>query len=236
MKIELINYSEDAEVKIALAAKLCYASDVDKIQNNENTNEFVEKLKNMGHMSPFEHVSYSFLIEGISRVTSHQLVRHRLASYSQRSQRYVSHENFEYIIPPSLKNKTVIFDDRSEQKADCYYQECMEKIAGMYNVLSGVVDDEDARYILPNSCETKIVMTMNARELIHFFNERLCQRAQWEIRNMADEMLNLVKEVSPTIFKNVGPKCVELKKCPEGSMSCGKLNEMLKKYIQEQKK
>lgn len=230
MKIKLINYSENAEEKIALAAKLCYASDVDSIQDDKNINEFVDKLKNMGHMSPFEHISYSFLIEGISRVTSHQLVRHRLASYSQRSQRYVNHDNFEYITPPSLENKTVIFDDRSEQNAKYYYRECMKEISNMYRLLSEVVDDEDARYVLPNACETKIVTTMNARELIHFFNERLCQRAQWEIRDMADEMLKLAKEVSPIIFKNVGPKCIELEKCPEGKMSCGKLNEMLKKY------
>jgi thymidylate synthase (FAD) len=230
VKIKLINYSENAEEKIALAAKLCYASDVDSIQDDKNINEFVDKLKNMGHMSPFEHISYSFLIEGISRVTSHQLVRHRLASYSQRSQRYVNHDNFEYITPPSLENKTVIFDDRSEQNAKYYYRECMKEISNMYRLLSEVVDDEDARYVLPNACETKIVTTMNARELIHFFNERLCQRAQWEIRDMADEMLKLAKEVSPIIFKNVGPKCIELEKCPEGKMSCGKLNEMLKKY------
>ena len=230
MKIELINYSKSAEKKVALAAKLCYASDIEKIHNDENADKFVSKLKKMGHMSPFEHVSYSFLIEGISRVTSHQLVRHRLASYSQRSQRYVSHENFEYITPPSLKEKIVVFNDGSRQKAEYYYKKCMEKIAEMYNILGESIDDEDARYILPNACETKIVATMNARELIHFFNERLCQRAQWEIREMADEMLALVKKVSPIIFKNVGPKCVELGKCPEGSMSCGKLNEMLKKY------
>jgi len=106
----------------------------------------------------------------------------------------------------------------------------MKEISNMYRLLSEVVDDEDARYVLPNACETKIVTTMNARELIHFFNERLCQRAQWEIRDMADEMLKLAKEVSPIIFKNVGPKCIELEKCLEGKMSCGKLNEMLKKY------
>jgi thymidylate synthase (FAD) len=234
MKIELINYSENAEKKIALAAKLCYASDAERIYDDENVNEFVNKLKKMGHMSPFEHASYSFLIEGISRVTSHQLVRHRLASYSQRSQRYVSHDNFEYITPPSLENKTIIFDDRSEQNAKYYYRECMEKIADMYKLLSEAVDDEDARYILPNACETKIVATMNTRELIHFFNERLCQRAQWEIRNMAAEMLKSVKEVSPIIFKNVGPKCVELEKCPEGKMSCGKLNKMLQKYKEDE--
>lgn len=263
IRVDLINWTEDADSKVAFAAQLCYASDVTKIKHNldvfntekdledfgylskadditkkEDIHKFVERLRSMGHMSPFEHVSYSFFVEGISRVTSHQLVRHRLASYSQRSQRYIKHQDFDYIIPPSLEGKTVKIDSETEQDAVDYYQNCMKEISLMYNKLNealgdcGQLSNEEARYILPNACETKIVITMNARELMHFFNLRLCQRADWEIRGLAESMLSLVKKKTDCIFDGVGPKCVQLRKCPEGKLTCGKFAEMMEKYKQ----
>lgn len=235
MIVKLLKHSKNADNHIASAAKLCYASDTKMIFDEVNNNVFINRLKEMGHLSPFEHVSYTFYIEGISRVTSHQLVRHRLASYSQRSQRYVKHDNFDYVIPPSLEGKNVKVNSQ-EIDAVQYYKQCMDEISVMYNNLNnalgncGEISNQDARYVLPNACETRIFVTMNARELMHFLGERLCLRAQWEIRAMADKMLNLVKEVSPIIFNNIGPKCIALDGCPEGKMSCGKFKQLKEQY------
>jgi len=236
LKVELIKHTEDAESCVASAAKLCYAEDATTIFNDEDDSLFIKRLKDMGHLSPFEHASYTFYVEGISRVTSHQLVRHRLASYSQRSQRYVAHDNFEYVIPPSLVGMKVQLDDSEIVDAVEYYNQCMKEVAIMYNNLNnalgacGEESNQDARYILPNACETKIFMTMNARELMHFLEERLCLRAQWEIRGLADEILNNLQKVSPNIFENVGPKCIKLNGCPEGKMSCGEFKQIKEKY------
>jgi len=192
----------------------------------------------MGHLSPFEHASYTFLLEGVSRAMTHQLVRHRIASYSQRSQRYVAAEPFEYITPPSLEGKTVITAE-GPMHAPEFYREFMEHAYDVYQRLrealggSGEAANEDARYALPNAAETKIMLTMNARELFHLFSERLCMRAQWEFRRVADEMLRLVRKESPLIFRGAGPKCVRLNRCPEGKMSCGRFEEMKEKYSQK---
>ncbi|MBA7572757.1 Flavin-dependent thymidylate synthase [subsurface metagenome] len=179
------------------------------------------------------------MLEGISRALTHQLVRHRLASYSQRSQRYVTHETFDFIVPPSFEGKTVVTDEGEIDAVD-YYKDVMAQSAEAYRRLrdalggSGESANEDARYVLPNAAETKIVVTMNARELFHFFSERLCSRAQWEIRRMADEMLSLVRDVSPVIFGVIGPKCVQTGRCPEGKMSCGRIKEMKQKYLKNE--
>lgn len=229
MKCKLISYTLNPEQIIATAARLCYSNSnidniIDKFNNNdEETEKFINKLNNMGHLSPFEHVTFTFAIEGISRVLTHQLVRHRIASYSQQSQRYVSEHDFEYIMPPSIaKNPT----------AKAKFEKLMSTIRETYDELANMnIPKEDARYVLANATETKIIITMNARSLLHFLQLRCCTRAQWEIRELANSMLKTVKKVAPTLFKNAGATC---KKgyCTEGSMSCGlapTLQSLLKK-------
>ena len=217
-----------------------------------------------GNCSPLEHVSFTFAVEGISRVCTHQIVRHRIASYSQQSQRYVKLEQFEYIIPPAIENDpeakkifietmerdqeaydklvNLLITDKIEEKypdllmSDEYkaeYRRSLE-VDGKLKTLVEIFAErnkkeylalekqaiEDARYVFPNACETKIVVTMNARSLLHFFNVRCCNRAQWEIREMATEMLKECKKIAPALFKKAGPNCV-YGKCGEGKMSCG---------------
>ena len=203
-KVELIAYTPNSENVVAKAARLCYASE------GGDDNKFLRKLREIGHESPFEHVSFTFQIEGISRACSHQLVRHRIASYSQRSQRYINEGSFDYITPRSISGD-----------AELKYIEALDKIAETYDELIELgVPKEDARFILPNACETKIIVTMNARSLFNFFRLRCCNRAQWEIREVANKMLRQCKEVAPAIFEKCGPACVSEGKCPEGGMSC----------------
>lgn len=249
MKVKLIAYTPDAEKVVASAAKLCYSAvGVDEIQKNlteENTEKFVNMLMDIGHESPIEHVSYTFVIEGISRVLTHQLVRHRLASYSQQSQRYVKLEQFEYIIPPEIKKNDIakkIFIEAMENDQK-YYNELVDVLVKEHietfikegnsekKAISLATKKaiEDARFVFPNACETKIVFTMNARSLMNFFKHRCCNRAQWEIREMATEVLRQVKEVSPLLFKNAGPSCMS-GICPEGKMTCGKIIEVREKF------
>jgi len=160
---------------------------------------------------------------------------YHLASYSQRSQRYVTHDLFDYVVPPQLEGKTVETGNGSVDAVE-FYRETMEWIAERYRLLndalgrSGESSNEDARYALPNACETKIVVTMNARELLHFFEERLCRRAQWEIRAVGEEMLTLVKETAPALFEGAGPKCLRYKRCPEGKKTCGGFEEIKRQY------
>ena len=241
-KVVLIRATNDAEGLIASAGKLCYAHDSQKVfqTDSNDSGQFVQKLMQMGHESPIEHVVFTFYIEGVSRAMTHQLVRHRLASYSQRSQRYVDHNEFHYVVPPRLRGKTVEIDGEPID-AVAYFEQTMDLIAERYARLQdalgqkGEKSNEDARYVLPNACETKILMTMNARELLHFFEERLCVRAQWEIRSAAEQMLELVKEVCPSLFAKVGPKCIRLGGCPEGTGSCGNYDGIRRKYGAEYK-
>lgn len=166
-------------------------------------------------------MSFTFAIEGVSRVLTHQLVRHRIASYSQQSQRYVSEHEFEYIMPPSISANPL-----AKEK----FEELMSNIRSTYDQLVELgINKEDARYCLANATETKIVVTMNARTLLHFFQLRCCVRAQWEIRKLADAMLIEVKKVAPVLFKKAGPTCVTSNYCGEGSMTCGRLAAMQKK-------
>lgn len=220
MKVTLINHSENPDLTVATAARQCYSSDkseelVQKVVENKNICTLVQKLFDMGHLSPFEHVSFTFLVEGISRACSHQLVRHRIASYSQKSQRYVSEKQFEYVTPASIsKNET----------AKRVYDEAMKQLQATYNFLVTLgIPKEDARYLLPNACETQIIITMNARALLNFFEHRCCSRAQWEIRQMAYMMLEEVKKVAPNIFSKAGASCDIIGYCPEGNMSCGRV-------------
>jgi thymidylate synthase (FAD) len=242
-KVVLIRASNEAEELIASAGRLCYAQDSDQVfrSNSKDPGQFVEKLMRMGHESPIEHVVFTFYIEGVSRAMTHQLVRHRLASYSQRSQRYVDHDCFDYVVPPRLQGKTVEVEGE-QVDAVTYFKQTMDLINERYARLrdalgrEGEKSNEDARYVLPNACETKILMTMNARELLHFFEERLCARAQWEIRNAAEQMLKLVKDVCPSVFAKAGPKCIRLGGCPEGSGSCGHYDGIRRKYNAEYKR
>lgn len=234
LKVILLRHTPNPEETVAMAAKLCYSpSDIESLKNKIETKDqkaFVEKLMNMGHMSPIEHPSFTFAIEGISRACSHQLVRHRLASYSQQSQRYVSEESgFDYIIPETIKADKemkrifVSFMNNAQQAYNTLVQKLNE------NGIKGEAANQDARFVLPNAAETKIIVTMNARELQHFFRQRCCNRAQWEIRAMAEKMLKLVKKVSPVIFQRSGPPCLYAP-CPEGEYTCGKIKEVRKKY------
>lgn len=233
LKVKLLYYTPDPDKVVALAAKLCY-SDVDidglqkKIDDFEQSN-FIEKIIKSGHHSVLEHVSFSFGVEGVSRALTHQLVRHRIASYSQKSQRYVKYrEGFDYIFPESIKNNELL---------SVKYKKIMADIAELYSdMINCEIPAEDARYILPNACETKIIITMNARELLHFFKIRCCNRAQWEIRLLAEEMLTLCIEKSPVIFKHAGPGCVHSKSCPEGEFTCGSISDVRKKYNELLKK
>lgn len=226
-------FSDNPESVVAAAGKLCYskvsALDIAKRINDDEVSKFVGMLSSMGHASPLEHISFTFAIDGISRTCSHQLVRHRIASYSQQSQRYVDlKDTFSYIIPDSIYNNL---------EARKLYIESMENDFDNYRSITkalcdGYVNDgmdyksaskkaiEDARFALPNACETKIVVTMNARSLLNFFNLRLCNRAQWEIRKVANLMLDLVMDYAPHIFAKAGAPCT-FGKCSEGTMSCG---------------
>lgn len=226
LKVKLLKHTPMPEKVVALAARLCYSPvGIDKLKK-KMTRQDMEKLigilKESGHLTPFEHASFTFAIEGISRACSHQLVRHRIASYSQQSQRYVNKKKgFDYIVPPIFET------DRQLSK---FFKEAMYMSYGFYLLLlqelekRGIKGEEayqDARFVLPNAAETKIVVTMNARELLHFFRLRCCNRAQWEIRQLAYRMLTLVKTVAPLLFQDAGPACIE-GKCPEGRFSCGK--------------
>lgn len=234
LKVILLRHTPNPEETVAMAAKLCYSpSDIESLKGKiekKDQKAFVEKLMNIGHMSPIEHASFTFAIEGISRACSHQLVRHRLASYSQQSQRYVNEEaGFDYIIPETIKNdkelKRIFIDFMND--AQRTYNTIVQKLN--QNGVKGEAANQDARFVLPNAAETKIIVTMNARELQHFFKQRCCNRAQWEIRAMAEKMLNLVKKVSPVIFQRSGPPCLYAP-CPEGSYTCGKIKEVRAKY------
>lgn len=243
MKVDLITYTPDPEKLIAGSAKLCYStSNIEDLMNNLDRDEierFISMLATIGHESPFEHISFTFGIEGVSRSLTHQLVRHRIgSSYSQKSQRYVREGSFEYIIPPhiddipqarkiyikAMEDAQSTYDKLANQLFEEHYKYYLSK-GKAENIARNAAEKqsiEDARYVLPNSCETKIVVTMNARALFNFFNKRCCNRAQWEIRELAMQMLKLVINVAPNIFKNVGPGCIT-GVCKEGSMSCGEM-------------
>ncbi len=216
LKVKLINHTPNPERMVAVAARLCYAPVGGEDLFANLTQEEIEKLVRFvvksGHLSTTEHISFTFAIEGVSRALTHQLVRHRLASYNQQSQRYVKfYGNYNYITPPSVKNNP---------KINTKFVQMIDNIHKFYEeMLSAGVEAEDARYILPNASETKIIVSMNARELLHFFTVRCCNRAQWEIKNLAIEMLKIVKKISPIVFEKAGPNCLR-GPCPEGKFKC----------------
>jgi len=228
MNVEILQHTPEPEKTIALAARLCYSpasiSTLRERLQDGDIATFLDKIMSLGHHSVLEHANFTFGIEGISRVTTHQLVRHRIASFSQQSQRYVSHkEEFTSIMPDSIAENNEarqIFAFMSETVHKAYAQ-----------LVEMGIPPEDARYILPNATETKIIMTMNARELLHFFALRCCQRAQWEIREMGIEMLRLVKKIAPVVFASAGPGCVD-GPCPEGRFCCGQTLE-IREYFKD---
>lgn len=249
LKVELLRYTPEGEKLIASAAKLCYSpvgiTEIEDGLDEDKVESFLGHLMDLGHASPIEHVSFTFGVEGVSRTLTHQLVRHRIGSYSQQSQRYVRLSQFEYVLPPSIENNREakrIFIKAMEEDQKNYDEISKILFDDHYNIyVEDGLDEkeakkkaekesiEDARYVFPNACETKIVFTMNARSLLNFFSLRCCNRAQWEIRELALQMLKEVKKVYPTLFKNAGPNCVN-GPCPEGKMTCGKIAEVREKY------
>lgn len=250
MKVDLITYTPDPEKVIAGSAKLCYStSNIEELMSNLNRNEierFISMLASIGHESPFEHISFTFAIEGVSRSLTHQLVRHRIgSSYSQKSQRYVREGSFDYIIPPhidsipqarniylkAMEDAQRTYDELANKLFKKHYKHYLSQ-GKTENAAKNAAEKqsiEDARYVLPNSCETKIIVTMNARALFNFFNKRCCNRAQWEIRELAMEMLKLVINVAPNVFKAAGPSCIT-GECKEGSMSCGEMKTVRESF------
>lgn len=223
LKVELIRHTLSPEETISLAAKLCYSKstieDLRERISRKDQSDFIDKLMKMGHESVLEHASFTFGIEGVSRVLLAQLTRHRIASFSVQSQRYVSYENgFGYIIPPSIEalgeDAVQEYHDQMNQIGE-WYKNWQERLGKQ-----GEKSNEDARFVLPNACETRMLVTMNVRELRHFFSLRMCSRAQWEIRALAEKMHELCLQVSPELFRDAGPACLR-GKCPEGEKSCG---------------
>ncbi|MBI2251601.1 MAG: FAD-dependent thymidylate synthase [Armatimonadetes bacterium] len=216
MKVYLLAYTPQAEKIVASAAKLCYSSigakEILNRMEEKNLRKRIQDCYKKGHHSIFEHAVFTFAIEGISRVASHQLVRHRLASYSQQSQRYVKFTaSALYITPPSIS---------SNIEANKIYIEAMRNNLTVYEKLLNLgIKSEDARFIFPQAMETKIAVTMNARELLHFFRLRCCTHAQWEIRTLAYLILKEVKKAAPLIFENAGPSCF-IGDCPENDEAC----------------
>ena len=249
LKVELLRYTPDGEKLVAAAARLCYSpvgvSEIEDSLDESKIESFLSILMDLNHESPIEHVTFTFGVEGVSRALTHQLVRHRIASYSQQSQRYVKLDQFQYIIPPAIeKNKIAkALFVKSMEESQHHYDEITNLLfEDLYeNYLEEGLSEkeaklkaekeaiEDARYIFPNACETKIVFTMNTRSLLNFFRLRTCNRAQWEIRELATAMLKEVKKVYPILFKNAGPKCIT-GPCPEGKMTCGKIKEVRENF------
>lgn len=217
MQVELLYHTPEPERAIATAARLCYApvgaAELMETMPAERVRSVLSTIMKSGHFSTLEHVSYTFAVDGVSRALTHQLVRHRLASFNQQSQRYVKFKDGLNTIKPS----TVAEND----EANAVFDEAIEAAVAAYGkLLEAGIPAEDARYLLPNAAETKIVITMNVRELLHFFELRCCNRAQWEIRELAHAMLELVRPTAPYVFMDAGPSCVR-GKCSEGKMTCG---------------
>ncbi len=230
LNVALVRHTLSPEELVALSAKLCYSrltiSGLSERVSSQDQSAFIDKIMNMGHESVLEHATFTFGIEGVSRVLLAQLTRHRIASFSVQSQRYVSYEKgFGFILPPRIEALGPEAVRRYEEQMDRmeeWYREWQGLLGG-----SGESSNEDARFVLPNACETRIMLTMNVRELRHFFALRMCSRAQWEINALATEMHRLCLESAPALFADAGPACLR-GKCPEGEKTCGKM-EMIRK-------
>jgi thymidylate synthase (FAD) len=245
MQVNLIAYTPEPEKVVAAAAKLCYSdSHIGDLMDGltpEKTVRFLSMLQDLGHASPIEHANFTFGIEGVSRTLLAQITRHRIASFSVQSQRYVRLEDFRYVVPPEIEKipeAKAAFIAAMDEDAKRYL-DLVKKLEDAHTaeyVAQGMEEsparkkaakqaNEDARFVLPNACETKMVMTMNARSLQNFFALRCCNRAQWEIRTLAKEMWKLVYAVAPELFRGAGPRCLA-GPCPEGRMCCGQAEQV----------
>lgn len=249
MLVKLLTYTPEPEKAVACAAKLCYASsDIDTLYDGlteEKTAAFLDHLSSIGHASPIEHASFTFGIEGVSRSLLAQITRHRIASFSVQSQRYVKENHFEFVLPPEIEKIPEAKEEflRAMEEDQKHYESLTALLKAKHEkeLLEQSVDEktaarkaekmaiEDARFVLPNACATKMICTMNARSLMNFFSLRCCNRAQWEIRELATQMLREVRQAAPHLFQNAGPGCLR-GACPEGSMSCGKAAEVREKF------
>ena len=249
MRVKLLAHTPQPERTVACSAKLCYAAaDIDTVYEGlteEKTASFLDMLNNIGHESPIEHASFTFGIEGVSRSLLAQITRHRIASYSVQSQRYVKESAFEFVLPPEIDSIPEAKEEflRAMEEDQRHYESLTEKLKNKHyrEFLEKGEDEksaarkaekkaiEDARFVLPNACTTKMICTMNARSLMNFFSHRCCNRAQWEIRELAVEMLREVKAVAPHLFEKAGPPCLR-GGCPEGNMTCGEAAAMREKF------
>jgi thymidylate synthase (FAD) len=228
MEVKLLSHTNNPKKVIYSAARQCYSklsaykiyTDQKKL-TSEKLRKFISHLVKRGHLSPLEHVSFTFSATGLSRVCTHQLVRHRVASYSQQSQRYVGMDDFEFVIPKAIKSNKeteALFIESTDYLKNKYKQ--IREILEKNTKLDKEKINQDLRFLLPQGCQTKIVLTMNSRQLLHFFSERLCLRAQWEIRELAAKMLIFTKKVLPEVFSVAGAKCKKLGFCPESADDC----------------
>ena len=249
MQVKLLAYTPEPEKTVACAAKLCYAAaDIATVYEGlteEKTASFLEMLQSIGHESPIEHTSFTFGIEGVSRSLLAQITRHRIASFSVQSQRYVKEDGFQFVLPPEIEKIPEAKEEflRAMKEDAEHYQRLTELLKAQHKkelLTAGETEKaadrkaekqaiEDARFVLPNACTTKMICTMNARSLLNFFSHRCCNRAQWEIRGLATQMLREVRQVAPNLFGQAGPPCLR-GACPEGKMSCGKMVEVRKKF------
>ena len=225
-QVTLLSHTPDPEGVVARATKLCYSplgiADLGSSLEGEDRARLLAKVISLGHHSVLEHASFTFGLEGVSRVLTHQLVRHRIASYSQQSQRYVEFKSgLPVVTPDSIGSR--------EDLKGRFEKHCRDAYELYRGLCEAGVPAEDARYVFPNATETKIIVTMNGRELRHFFVLRCCERAQWEIRRVAERMLELARGAAPALFEGCGPSCLSAP-CPEGKMTCGKTEEVRKKY------
>ena len=228
LKVTLLAHTKNPERVVTAAIRQCYSADSGaKIINKTDkklARRLIRQIISSGHTSTVEHASFTFAIEGVSRALTHQLVRHRIASYSQQSQRYVKFDEVNYILPPSIE---------ANEKTRKIFEKFIDESGRVYGKLVGMgVKAEDARFVLPNAAETKIVVTMNARALLNFLKERMCTRAQWEIRALANKMYEELYAVAPEIFQYAGPTCETEAICWQGKMHCGKKINKKKQTIE----
>ncbi len=232
-KVKLLQYTPVPENLVSMAARLCYSqSDLEALEarvEQRDQTAFIKKVTGMGHLSVIEHAAFTFGIEGVSRSFLAQITRHRIASFSVQSQRYVAQggeQGFGYVIPPAIEalGEEAVREFESQMQAMSGWYEAWRARLG-----KGEKSNEDARFVLPNACATRMMVTMNARELLHFLNLRCCGRAQWEIREVAWQMLDLAYKAAPALFENAGPGCLG-GTCPEGEKSCGRAGEMRERF------
>ena len=231
MRVKLLRHTPDPERLCAAAAHTSYKNEgttrLFKNLSMEQARNAIRRVLGYGHYSVIEHASFTFSAEGVSRALTHQLVRHRIASYTQQSQRYVTYDTLEHYVTP------ISISESGEAKET--YNDTLRHISDAYQKLLKLgVPKEDARFLLPNAAKTNILITMNARELRHFFSLRCCERSQWEIREMAIEMLRQAKQAAPTLFENAGPSCVQLGYCAEGKLkppTC-RIEEIKRRFTQ----